>query len=95
MLVSHLKSGKSIDGFIRNDLIEPGKIAMRHFLLTQEMKHRKYNHKSPLNFDMSLLKNYPKEQRLHKINREKSLIELTNRCPECWERYQDYVTEGN
>jgi hypothetical protein len=83
MFVSHIMKGKKVEGYIKNNLLEPESLKKRHEELVQEMIRRGYNHQSPLpNFS---LENF--EFRKAKINREKAFRDLINRCPECSAKY--------
>jgi len=92
MLVGHLKRGKSITGFVAKGLLQPVCIDTRHEELTEEMRMRGYNHKSPMPVDWEELKkiirHIPTEERLAKVDVKKSLNDLLARCPECRERYR-------
>jgi hypothetical protein len=76
MFVGSINRRVSMDGFIKNDLLEPHSLKSRHDALVEEMQRRGYNHKSPLQvikYDVAY----------HEINRDLSLQELIRRCPEC------------
>ncbi len=82
MFVSTILSGKSIKGYIKNNLIEPSKILERHEELVEEMKRRGYKHNSPLNDNvMEQIKNKLSESDYNTIiDKESSLLELKSRC---------------
>lgn len=85
MFVGSINKGKSMDGFLKNNLLEPLALTERHAALVQEMERRGYNHNSPLpvaHFE----KNDP--ALLVTIDRQSALDDLIGRCPECralWE----------
>ena len=60
MLVGSIKKGISLNGYVRNGLIEPKSIIKRHEQLAKEMKRRGMNHRSPLkSFNLNkLLKHF-------------------------------------
>ena len=75
MLVGSLNKGRSIEGFLKNDLIEVHNIDKRHDELVKEIINRGYNHKSPL-------PSYRKFK-AGKVNIKENIKDLTNRCPDC------------
>ena len=75
MLCGSIKKNKSLEGFVRNGLIEVHNIQQRHEELVAEMKRRGYNHKSPLP-DINFFE-------LGSVDRQKSFQDLMNRCEEC------------
>ena len=79
MLLSVLRIGNSIKGYIRNNCVEPHSIKIRHDQLAQEMINRKYNHKSP----MVLNQNEPDCFVNVIVDKEKALQLLLNRCSNC------------
>lgn len=87
MLVGSLKRKKSIDGFVRNSLVELTSVEARHEALVTEMQRRGYNHASPLVMpDISYL---PDRIINAKVDREAALTELVKRCDECKRRMQN------
>lgn len=89
MFVGALNKGKSIDGYLKGNLFEPDSLYDRHSCLVQEMKNRGYRHKSSMVFEdiSEKLKNLKAEDRGKKIDKDKSLKDLLNRCPQCRERF--------
>lgn len=83
MFVGTIKRKKSLDGYIKNNCVEPKSIKKRHDLLVKEMKKRGWKgHKTEIeNPDISYLKNINV-----KVDKEKSLEDLINRCSECRKR---------
>ena len=75
MLAGMLRRNKSVDGFIRRGLLEVHSARRRHDRLAAEMKRRGFKHQSPL----------PKVrwQRMGRVDRNASAIELARRCDEC------------
>jgi len=78
MLVGAIRKGRSIEGFVRDNLVATADIASRHRALADEMRRRGYNHASPLVYRDAL--------RAGRVDRRASLIELRRRCAECRER---------
>jgi hypothetical protein len=87
MLDGHLRRGRRIDGFVRNNCTEPASITSRHLALATEMERRGYRHVSPLN---SLA--WPDYATI-KVDAEASLAELLRRCPECREQFVKVSTD--
>lgn len=49
MFIGSINKGRDIEGYVKNNLIEPSKLYQRHQELVNEMKRRGMNHKSELN----------------------------------------------
>jgi hypothetical protein len=75
---------RSLDGYIQNGLIDVSMVEERHRQLVEEMKKRGYNHKSPIP-----PVNYS-GYKIVKIDVNKSLNQLTDRCKECKENNETY-----
>ncbi|MFW6243113.1 MAG: hypothetical protein ACOC2W_03045, partial [bacterium] len=91
-----LKKKIRIDGYIKNNLVEPISIHARHNVLAWEMIRRNMikgktpiKHKSPINADelFSYMSYLPGEYINFKIDQKKALNDLLNRCLECRRRY--------
>jgi len=89
MFVGALKKEKSIDGFIKKGLLEPGSIKNRHNKLVEEMNRRGMNHRSEI--EVPSLAHLPQNQAIYKINPVVSKTELLKRCSHCRARYNDVV----
>ena len=76
MFAGTIRKGISIAGYIKNGLVNPFMITIRHDQLAEEMKKRGYNHQSDLDFSSYGLELIP-------IDIEANGKELTRRCPEC------------
>jgi len=74
---------RKLKEYIENGLVEVHNIRSRHEELVIEMERRGYNHNSPLP--------YFYDPTLGEIDRDEAFQELTDRCPDCWERYMKYV----
>ena len=75
MLASVIESGKSLQGFIDNGLIDTSQLEERHEDLSVEMERRGYNHQSPLYYTDTLNAGV--------VDAEVSRAELARRCPDC------------
>jgi len=81
MLVGSLQRGKSIAGFLSRGLLEPQHIRERHAILVAEMERRGYSHNSALaEYETDIT---------GKVDRQKSLQDLSGRCIECAERIKE------
>ena len=81
MLAGTLARGRSIDGYIAKDLLEPASLGQRHDRLAAEMLARGFRHESPLpRADLSHL---PDTARAHRVDAEAALHALTERCEAC------------
>jgi len=80
MFMGTIKKGISVEGYLRDGLLEPATLHMRHTELAIEMTARGYNHKSPLpDIDTSHLRN-------GKISISRNIEDLRQRCKECAQR---------
>lgn len=82
MFAGTINSGKSIMGYVKNNLLDPNNIERRHNLLADEMLARGYKHNSPI----SLTPNW-RPCFTHPLDDEKSLYDLLERCPDCRKNY--------
>jgi hypothetical protein len=89
MFVGAINKNISIDGYLRDNLLEPSSLHSRHVELVKEMESRGYNHKSPL---LSFIP-FKLEEAFVKIDKEASLKELLRRCPECRARHETIYGE--
>jgi hypothetical protein len=88
MFAGTLKKQISIVGFIKNNLLEPLSLNQRHRELAMEMLNRGMNHNSQLNLDLNESLKYLEDDIInYKIDKEKSLIDLISRCPDCKNKY--------
>lgn len=75
MFVGAILKGKSIKGFVENNLVEVHNIFSRHQELSEEMIKRGINHKSEI-------KSFPACQ-AGSVDIQNNLEELRTRCPKC------------
>ena len=76
MFLGAYKKGKSLEGFIKNGLVELHTIFWRHESLVAEMRRRGYNHQSPMQNE-----HLPERGSVDPI---KSALLLIERCPNCF-----------
>lgn len=94
MFLGHLKKGKKIKGFIKNNCLEMRSLFQQHELLSKEMLKRNYKHKSPMcKVDFECVYNYPQIYINWEIDKDKSLKDLIERCPECKKRLDNTKTK--
>jgi len=84
MFVGCLRQGKSLDGFIKNGLVEVHNISFRHMELVSEMHKRGMKHDSKISEVV--------EPPQGNVDVVESLALLAERCPECRKRM---VEAGN
>ncbi|HOH58521.1 MAG TPA: pyrimidine dimer DNA glycosylase/endonuclease V [Bacilli bacterium] len=90
MFIGTLERKKSINGYIKNDLLEPLSLKARHDALADEIIKRNFNHYTPLVFEEETIFDYLREDQInHKIDKDNSLLLLLSRCEVCQQRY-DY-----
>ena len=82
MLVGHLQRARRIDGFVRNNCVQPRSINARHKALAKEMERRGYTHASPLQQPAIAAHQHPRA----KVDTVAALANLLDRCAECVER---------
>lgn len=75
MLAGCLSKGKSITGYINKGLLEPQNMISRHQEICIEMIRRGYDHRSPIVVHYSPVHGH--------VDKEKSIRDLKERCPEC------------
>jgi len=76
MFIGAIRKGKSIDGYIRDGLVEVHNIRKRHDELAEEIEARGYNHKSPLP-EVELWED-------GEVNVDRSIGDLRGRCDACF-----------
>lgn len=84
-----LRLKKKIDGYIRNNCLEPLSLVLRFNELKDEMIRRGYKCKAILNFKENFVNYLPKSQKEYQIDVEQSLKNLLERCPECNKRFKE------
>jgi hypothetical protein len=82
MFAGCLNKGKSLKGYLNNNLFDPASLTRRHNELVEEMRLRGYTHNSPI------LKYAGKS---NPINASKSLLDLLDRCFDCRKRYNSFT----
>jgi hypothetical protein len=80
MFAGCLSKGKSLKGYLANNLFDPASLTSRHDQLVEEMRLRGYTHNSPI------VKHVGKANPIDAI---KSLDQLLERCFDCRQR-QDH-----
>lgn len=83
MLAGSILRVKSLEGFVRNGLLQVGDMAARHEALAQEMLSRGYNHHSPLPEVHEALQAYPPHIRHSVVDIAVSERDLRARCADC------------
>ena len=96
MFIGTFKKKLKIDGYIKNNLIEPLSLIKRHNILAWELIRRKFikynkftEHLTWINENefYNLIDYLPQEQLNYKINQENAINDLLSRCLLCRERY--------
>lgn len=80
MFIGTMNARKSIDGYVKNELIVVDELKERHDQLASEIVKRGYKHSSPLVVDEHIMKIY---KGLGMVNIAKNYLELANRCEDC------------
>lgn len=79
MMAGHLQLGRKVDGYVRENCVQPRSIAARHKALIAEMTRRGYKHASPLRQPKIAAHQHPEAR----VDRQAALAELVHRCSEC------------
>jgi hypothetical protein len=87
MIAGNIRLGRSIEGYVRINAIEPRSIRRRHDELADEINLRGMKHQSPLDFSTD---QYPDIT----IDRQASLRMLIQRCPLCYERFDSFSVDN-
>lgn len=83
MFAASFRLGRKVQGFLRDKLLNPSEIALRHDQLAAEMLLRGMNHQSPLEQpDVGELAG------VTTVDPDANLRELVRRCPACRERIE-------
>lgn len=78
MFIGTIMNGKSVQGYLDNQLVEMHNIWKRHEELVREMKRRGYNHNSPLANCVKVEAGY--------VDVRDNIEELKRRCKDCRRR---------
>lgn len=87
--VGSIKKQISLDGYFKNNLVEPKSLISRYKQLKEEMLFRKYEPKAKFIFNDNML-NYLDNKKFIMINKSKAKKDLLSRCEECNRRYKKY-----
>lgn len=88
MFLGTLRKKKKIDGYLKNNCLEPRKIYQEHYDIVQEMLKRGYNHNTPITEEDCFCISYlTQEQQYWQIDKHASLYDLTQRCGICRNNY--------
>jgi len=82
MFVGHIRKGRSVKGYLDNNLLEPLSLTDRHEELVLEMRRKGYRHYSSLSLD-GVYEELSDAERDHTIDREAAKAALRGRCTEC------------
>jgi hypothetical protein len=82
MFLGAVRKGSSLRGYIANGLVEVHNITRRHAELVKEMDARGWSHASPMNSTVIL-------PIAGKVDVQKNIVDLMNRCPACKKRIED------
>jgi hypothetical protein len=94
MFLSTIKQHKKIEGYLKNNCLEPRSLKQRHDDLVNEMTTRGYKHKTPIkDIDCACICDLAQEQQYWQINSMQSFEDLLKRCDRCHELYAKYVPE--
>jgi len=84
MFLSHLKVGKRVDGYIKNNCLEMKSLFYRHKEISEEMIRRGYNHSSEMTIEeCDCINTYSTEYQNHLINKSEAISNLISRCENC------------
>lgn len=79
MFKATIEAGKSVDGYVRDKLLDTHRVVERHELLVREMLFRGYNHTSGL-YSITYPPGFVERT---SVDQNASELELARRCPDC------------
>jgi len=84
MFIGTIKKKIKVDGYLKNNCLQPRMIYQEHLNLINEMIRRGYKHNSPLyEHECFCISNLTNEQQYWEIDKIKSLQLLLSKCPRC------------
>lgn len=90
MILACIVKGKSLQGYIDNNLIQPMSLEEQHHVIVQEMIRRGYNHHTPLYIKPRLFA-FIMDYYIHaRVDKQQSFIDLITKCTKCANRYFTY-----
>lgn len=95
MFIGTVKKGKSLKGYVDNNLLAWSAIYGRHEQLKNEMLLRGYKHNSNITLTEIVNIKVPVYVDLAVVDTEESLKELLSRCDKCRHNYQLKQEEEN
>ena len=84
---------RSIDGYIKNNCIEPKSMKQRHDRLVREMIRRGYNHNSP--YDQPDISYLTQDNQEFEVDNIRSFADLISRCEDCYKKFQKEMEGAN
>ena len=87
MFIGTINRGKSVKGYLEKGLLEIHNLYTRHNILVEEMKRRSYNHYSIVDGKWKFA------EQVGKIDKEKNIEDLVNRCVRCKTRYSKFLNK--
>lgn len=97
MILGALQKGRSIQGHVDKGQCDLSKLKIRHEQLVKEMGARKYNHKTPLKWNVDfLIAQGIEKYGIVEVDVENNLKVLAGRCEKCKElqiKYGYYIGE--
>jgi len=96
MFISIMKKKQKVDGYLRNNCLEPKMLYQRHEDIKNEMLRRGYNHRSEINKEecIQCINYLSEEQQNYKVDALKSLSDLLTRCTKCHQLFGDIIKCG-
>jgi len=94
MFIGSIKKGISIEGYVKNNLLEPLSLIRRHDELVKEMERRKMKHNTPIIDTGDCISKLPNHLLQAKICVEKAYLDLLSRCYNCrqiWLRKNNFL----
>ena len=80
MFKAVILGGKSVNGYLKNGLLNLGEIKKRHDVLVYEMIRRGFEHKSPMN-------SFNEGKETITVSTRNNLVDLHKRCSACKELF--------
>ena len=90
-----MKKRKKIDGYLKNNCLQPRMLYQRHKDIENEMKRRGYNHKSNMcEVECACVLDLPLEKQYWEIDKNAALKDLLDRCPQCRQRNEEKLNDN-
>ena len=92
--LGNIKKGRSVRGYIEKNFLVPQYLNKRHDEIVEEMEHRGYNHRSPLEDVTPYLDTWMKGIKMNSFAINDAWCDLVSRCDLCKARTVRYFIDS-